>query len=93
MSVYRNFCVMFCELLARFLKIIAPGVGFLHNFSAPWGGAFELSLSPGVEEFAFSRKSPGFALRRWPGLELNDTLLHRKQKQKLQVFSLLWLEY
>ena len=46
MSVYRN-----SVLFARFLEIICPGGGVLAQFFSLMGGAFELSLSPGVEEF------------------------------------------
>ena len=34
-TAFHNFCLMFWGVFAAFLKIIAPGVGFWHDLSAP----------------------------------------------------------
>ena len=61
----------FLEFFAGFLKIIAPGVGFKHDFSAP-GSGIALSLWPRGGEFALLKIPRGFA-GGWSGLELTDT--------------------
>ena len=38
---------MFCEVFAGFLKIIAPGVGFYHDFSAPGVGVSHILSARG----------------------------------------------
>ena len=65
---------MFCAIFAGFLKIIAPGVGLLHNFSAPGVGVFHFFVSGG-EEFVLSKDSPGDLPGGCSGLELTDTLV------------------
>ena len=50
---------MFCCFFAGCLKIIAPGVGFWHDFSATGVRVFALSLCPGVENPPFQKNSSG----------------------------------
>ena len=40
-------------VFAGFLKIIAPGMGFQHDFSAPGVGVSHFLCARGVGEFAF----------------------------------------
>ena len=61
---------MFCRFFAGLLKIIAPGVGIWHDFSAPGLGFRTFFVPGGVGEFALSKKFPGGG---WSGLELTDT--------------------
>ena len=58
MSVYRNFCLMFCGLFAKFLKIIATGVGFSTIF-LPQGSGFRTLFVPGGWGILPFKKSPG----------------------------------
>ena len=56
---------------AGFLKIIAPGVGFWHDFSAPVVGVSHFLCARGVGNSPFQKIPRGFA-RGWSGLELTD---------------------
>ena len=63
---------MFCGGFAAFFKIIAPGVGFLRDLSAPGVGVSHFLFARGNS--SFQKIPPGLA-QRWdgPGLELTDT--------------------
>ena len=54
--------MFFGVFFAGFLKIIVPGVGFQHDFSAP-GVGVSLSLCARGGEFALSKNSPGVCPR------------------------------
>ena len=65
---------MFCVSFAGFLKIIAPGVGFQHEFSAQ-GSGFRTFFVPEEWKIRPFKKFPGGlpGEGEWSGLELTDT--------------------
>ena len=58
---------MFCVFFAGFLKIIAPRVGFFHNFSAPVVGISHFLCGRGMGNSPFQKNSAGDG-QAWNGL-------------------------
>ena len=67
------FSILCFVFFGGFLKIIATGVGFSHDFSATGVGVLHFLCARRVENSPFHKKSPGVCPGGWSGLELTDT--------------------
>ena len=65
---------MFCGDFCWIFENNCPGVGFLHDFSAPGVKVSHFLCARGVENSPSQKISPEVCPGGWSGLELTDTL-------------------